>query len=56
MVALLEETNALQIPILEIKNAMEEIQTNVEKSKRIVQDIFKTVERTLHSRTRDTCP
>lgn len=56
MVVLLKETNTLQIPILEIKNAVEEMQTNVEKSKGIMQDIFTTIEGTLHYRTRDICP
>lgn len=46
MVALLRETNALQIPILEIQNTVEETQIDVEKSKRIVENIFKTIEGT----------
>lgn len=48
MVALLKETNALQIPILEIQNTVEETQIDVEKSKRIVENIFKTIKGKSH--------
>lgn len=48
MVELLRATNALQIPILKIKTTVEETYTTVEKSKRIVEDIFKTIEGTYH--------
>lgn len=43
MVALLTETNALKMPILQIKNIVEETQVTVEESKRTVENIFKAI-------------
>lgn len=48
MVVLLTETNALKMPILQIKNTVEETQVTVEESKRAVENIFEAIKGPLH--------
>lgn len=49
MVALLRETNALKIPILQIKNTVEETQVTVNESKRTVENIFEAINGPSHN-------
>lgn len=53
MVVLLTETNALKMPILQIKNTVEETQVTVEESKRTVQNIFEAIKGPLHPQFAD---